>query len=50
MEPYIEFMGTLQNNGFWLVKELLSRMGLQVGCQVGTLRLWNPHGSGSKRV
>ena len=20
MEPYIEFMGTLQNNGFWLVK------------------------------
>ena len=22
MEPFIEFIGTLQNSGFWLVKEI----------------------------
>ena len=28
MEPYIKFMGTLQNSGFWLVKEDLPALQL----------------------
>ena len=24
MEPYIEFIGTLQNSGFWLAKQMLA--------------------------
>ena len=35
MEAYIEFMGTLQNSGFWLVQDCLLLCGhVCLGCYV----------------
>ena len=44
MKPYIEFVETLQNSGFWLVKEILEEIKRSLYCKAkwlsGAIGFW----------